>query len=320
MISLVIAFRNEALHIEQLLNSIVMQSLLEFEVLLIDDHSDDNSYMLVQSFINNYQGVISFNLIESTSNGKKNALLQGVEKSIGDCLVFSDADCILPSNFIESYFTIFSTSDAQFIIGSVLFSLSHYSPLVLFQEIEQVFMMSVFKYCANKNKPIGCSGANFGIYKKCFQKDISIDVSSGDDMFQLLKAKENELLFCAIDSIVETSPMKNFNDFLQQRLRWFRKMLFVKDVDITTNSIYILLLFLVVYVALFYSLISFFITIFSIITLFLLADFYLTKKTRIIAFFSPVIILLYPFYIALIFILNTSTKLKWKGRDVTHRG
>lgn len=318
MISLIVAFRNEALCIEDLLVSISNQSVQNFEVIMIDDHSNDVSINLINSFVNKYQGGISFKIIKSRYKGKKKAILQAVDESKGSFLAFTDADCILPNDFIYNYQCKLSQTNGQFFIGAVLFSAISLHPVVLFQEIEQVFIMSIFKFFAQQNIPIGCSGANYGIYKCYFNTDISLDVVSGDDMFQLLKAKENKLNFSFIDVVVKTKPMTSVSSLIQQRLRWSRKMKFVKDKDVNRSMILLFILFLFTFFT-YYSLGSL-ITYTVVFLLFLIADYSITKKVRLLSILSPFLVILYPFYILVLLFLNKTVTLKWKDRDIGLKG
>ena len=320
MISLIVAFRNEEKLIIDLLNSIIEQNKTDFEVVLVNDHSDDSSVTIVTSFIKSYQGNICFSYINSLSYGKKQAIIKGVEYSLGSFLVFTDADCLLPINFIESYQQKINDTDTSFIIGNVLFSPIVYKPIVLFQEIEQVFMMSLFKFFATINKPIACSGANYGIDKGIFNKDVSLEIASGDDIFQLLKAKQQNIVFSSIGSIVKTRPLLKCKALLQQRVRWYRKMNSVKDADITLSSVIVSALFLLVFILFIYSLSTAILALFFAGFLFIIADYYITKSIRFIAFFSPIVVIIYPLYLLLILILNKNTSLKWKDRAIGNKG
>ena len=50
-ISIIMPFKNESLHLEKAIESIINQSERNFELIAIDDHSTDNSYDLISSDI-----------------------------------------------------------------------------------------------------------------------------------------------------------------------------------------------------------------------------------------------------------------------------
>lgn len=320
MISLVVAYRNEETCINSLLDDIAKQTIDDFEVILINDSSDDTSLSIVNSFIKFYKGTIIFKSITSNSSGKKKAIIQGVESSSGDFLVFTDADCSLPSNFIESY--LIKTKDfyADFLIGSVLINSKAFSPIVIFQKIEQIFLQFFFKMSANLNMPIGCSGANYGIYKSLFSTNINVEVSSGDDMFQMQRSKQKKCKFSTIDTIVYTSPQFTLSSFIQQRLRWYRKMNSFKDKDITVFSVILLLLVLFIVLLTLYSFNSLIIAIILSMLIFAIAYYTINKSFSLMMLLSPLLVITYPFYLLFIFFLNNKISLKWKGRDLDENG
>src|SRR3989344_4341751 len=116
-ITVVIPFRNEAKNLPQLLDSIQSQSLEEFDLILIDDHSDDRSVEILKSF--NFREGIAFNLIiDWPGSGKKHALKFAIEKSGSNQIVSTDADCVFSKDWLKIFQQNFN-SDNTFIIGGV---------------------------------------------------------------------------------------------------------------------------------------------------------------------------------------------------------
>jgi glycosyltransferase involved in cell wall biosynthesis len=76
-VSVLIAARNEEKNIEKLLQSIYNQTFPKelYEVIIVDDHSEDDTKKIVNNFINNYKD-INIRLLEAESEGKKKAISQ----------------------------------------------------------------------------------------------------------------------------------------------------------------------------------------------------------------------------------------------------
>lgn len=99
-VSVIICAHNEAVNIRQYLPKVLAQKYPEFEVLVVNDNSTDETEeelkVLSQKCPN--LRVVEFSG-EKVSKGKKEALLFGIENAQHEHLVFADADCIPSSPF-----------------------------------------------------------------------------------------------------------------------------------------------------------------------------------------------------------------------------
>lgn len=88
-VSVLIPARNEALTLPQLLAALARQTLQPLEVIVIDDHSNDDTASLAAAA---GVSVLSSLPLPAGWCGKTWALQQGADRSRGDLLVFLDAD------------------------------------------------------------------------------------------------------------------------------------------------------------------------------------------------------------------------------------
>ena len=74
-VSVLIAVRNEEKNIVKLLQSLYNQTFPKefFEVIIVDDHSVDNTRKYIEEFINNHKD-INIKLLKAESEGKKKAI------------------------------------------------------------------------------------------------------------------------------------------------------------------------------------------------------------------------------------------------------
>ena len=102
-VSLVIAARNEAHNLEKLLNSIFNQNYTNFEVILVNDRSEDNSLEILEKFKNNNPAknfhFISIKEKPQNCNGKKYALHIGIKAAKNEIILLTDADCLPKDEF-----------------------------------------------------------------------------------------------------------------------------------------------------------------------------------------------------------------------------
>src|SRR5690349_12450920 len=93
-ISVVVSARNEEHTIGPLLRDLMGQQYQDFEVIIVDDHSDDNTRVSVEEVtrVDN-----RFRLIRNLGEGKKQAIASGVKAASKPIIVTTDADCRVES-------------------------------------------------------------------------------------------------------------------------------------------------------------------------------------------------------------------------------
>ena len=101
MISIIIPVYNVSLYIEQCLLSITMQTYSQFEIILIDDGSSDDSFQKCLDFKRKWKknDIIIF---KKENGGVTAARKDGLKFAKGDWVTFVDADDTLPPNALES--------------------------------------------------------------------------------------------------------------------------------------------------------------------------------------------------------------------------
>lgn len=87
---------------------------MQYEVIIVDDGSSDNSVNLVNAYIGQNR---NFKLIKNPHGGKANAVMTGMMQSKGEIILFTDMDQATPINQIEKFLPQFS-SGFDIVIGS----------------------------------------------------------------------------------------------------------------------------------------------------------------------------------------------------------
>lgn len=98
LVSVVVPVWNEESRVEKCLDSLSKQTFIDFEVIVVNDGSTDNSKKIIMEFCSKDS---RFNYYESkTNNGIGNALNLGFEKTKGDYLTWTSADSWVMENYI----------------------------------------------------------------------------------------------------------------------------------------------------------------------------------------------------------------------------
>ena len=122
-ISIIIPVYNVEPYIESCLQSVVQQTLTKgLECILVDDCGSDESMMVVDSFIKNYHGPISFQILHHDSNrGLSAARNSGLLAAQGEYIYFLDSDDeLLPNSIEDLYQTVQEHPGIDLVQGSYL--------------------------------------------------------------------------------------------------------------------------------------------------------------------------------------------------------
>lgn len=329
-VSIVIAFRNESNNLPFLIESLANLAYPKdhFEVILVNDNSTDDGENLALSLL--HATSLNFTLLESKKEGKKAALLLGANNAKHDYLLFTDADVIVPNNWIGAMITAL-TATGKMVCGPVLFQ-NENGFFNKWKQLEFIGLISSSSAYIVANKPIMANGANLLIAKSTYIKLIhQVDgkkYASGDDVFLLhrLHATEPGSISFAFNkaAIVATNSPSTLKALIHQRLRWASKAKGYKNKDSQFLSLFVFIYPLFLFL---FAVLSgwkyYFIPAFTVLlAVKLLTDYRFLKsclpffdKTEI-RYNYPLSILLHIFYILIIGSLSIFIKPTWKGRKV----
>jgi cellulose synthase/poly-beta-1,6-N-acetylglucosamine synthase-like glycosyltransferase len=236
-ISILIPARNEEDNILKCIDSILKNNYPknQFEIIVIDDHSEDKTPQLVteKSTKNVQVKLIELkNYIKLSENQpfKKRAIEAAINQAQGDLIVTTDADCLVQPNWLSLFAAFYEGGHKRFIAAPVCFH-NEKSGFERFQSLDYIGMMGVTGAGVHGHFTHMCNGANLAYEKKLYLEVggfKGIDhVSSGDDMLLMQKVARffpNDLGFLKnIEATVFTQAKPTVSEFLQQRMRWASK-------------------------------------------------------------------------------------------------
>lgn len=119
LVSIVICARNEERNIAQYLPAVLAQDYPNFEVVVVNDCSWDNTGDVLEEFAKRHKNVkvVTIKEDEYYQHGKKVALMLGIKGATHDLLLLTDADCTPASNqWLRQAVTRFNAG-ADFVLG-----------------------------------------------------------------------------------------------------------------------------------------------------------------------------------------------------------
>jgi glycosyltransferase involved in cell wall biosynthesis len=100
-VSIIIPARNEEASLASCVESLLVQSDVVFEIIVVNDHSTDRSREIASSFRN--VKVVDAPPLPPGWTGKNNAIIAGAAEARGEWLLFTDADTVhLPGSLVRA--------------------------------------------------------------------------------------------------------------------------------------------------------------------------------------------------------------------------
>lgn len=335
-VSIIVPCRNEEDNIESLLFGLANQDYPTalYEVIVVDDNSTDKTVEKINTLKIQYPkpSIATIEIHEENQRiaFKKKAINLGIEKSTGDLIITTDADCRVGNQWLSSVVGFYEFSKPKMIVGPVSF----HDEKTWFEKMQTLEFLSLVGITAGAisiGKPVMCNGANL-VYEKSAFFEVggfgNDQFSSGDDVFLMLKIKEfygnKSVRFLKNDTaFVLTKAKRSLNEFIHQRTRWASKNKGY-DLKILTISFTVFITNFLVIVGLFWGIFN--PEILRIMLMFILLKTLIelpvfigvvsfAKRTSLLLYGLP-LILFYPIYIIVAGIAGMISPYQWKGRRI----
>jgi len=248
--SVVIAARNEEENIRACLLSVLQQSINSdrYEVIVVDDRSTDSTAAVVSELMKEFP-TLRLVSVEKTPHGlspKKYAVSRGVHYAKNTIVAFTDADCIVPSGWLQTLDRHFSP-DIGLVQGITFYRYVTGINTVFFmlQSIDFLSHGIVAAAAIGAGLPLNSNANNFSFRMTAFKEAGGVldgigHVVSGDDDLLLQKVWRTRLwkISYMIESsgAVTTMPTRTFSAAFQQRARWGSKTVHYNPLQVTVLS------------------------------------------------------------------------------------
>lgn len=334
-ISVVIPVRDEEQNLPQLFKALLSQSVQDYEVVFVNDRSVDRSFDMLENFrmkrgervvvVNNAAAPIDI-------NSKQNALALGVDAAQGEILLFTDSDCVLPPDWIESMVRYFSDPKVGLVFGQV-FLRADRSFLQLYQRFDQLLINQWSSGTAGLGLASSCFGNNLAVRKTVveevggFRRLGYTLVEDAALIAAVAKKTDWKIRVSTIyQTIVQPKPQLSWRSFIIQHVRWNNGAFYHPDfqarVEYRFVTLFLIASLLFIPVAVFYPplfclpLASFV----SVSLMGLLAGirYYKNKVIYFIRFFPFTLFFLF-FYAFSVFMGILNLPLQWKGSELKSR-
>ena len=226
-VSVIVCSKNEAENLKKMVPKLLEQSYTNFEIVLINDASSDETLDVIESFQDQHSNIKLVNVENNEAfwGNKKYALTLGIKAASHDYLVFTDADCVPVSENWLCEITQQFSSTKKIIIGYGAYAKKKYSFLNLLIRFETLMAaIQSFSY-AKMGIPYTAVGRNLAYHREEFYRVSGfvnhMKIRSGDDDLFIKDAAtgKNTAICFSKESFTISQPKKTVGSWFQQKRR-----------------------------------------------------------------------------------------------------
>ena len=228
-LSVIICAKNEYSNLKKNLHLILEQDYPDFEVVVVNDASEDETHYLLKEFSEKYAHlkVINFKKNVNFFIGKKFPLAIGIRSAKNEFLILTDADCYPSSNqWLRNIQRNYDNEKTQIVLA--------YSPYVLEPTLinylirfETLYTAIQYFSLALCGMPYMGVGRNLSYRRSLFIKNKGFSshyhVCSGDDdiFINQVATKNNTCIEVDKEAQMFSFPKKSFVDWFKQKRRHY---------------------------------------------------------------------------------------------------
>lgn len=225
-VSIIVACRNEAENLRKYLPKLLKQQYHKFEIILVDDASQDETLSVMEQYAKKDEKVNYFSIpkTENYTGNKKNAITLAIQKASNEHLLFIDADCEPKSDNWVAKMSINFSKKKQLILGYGAYKKSSgwLNKLIRFETL--ITASQYFSY-AIAGIPYMGVGRNMAYTKSFFSKANGFrnheNIKSGDDdlIINQMATTENTAICWEKETHTISQPKTTFGDWFRQKRR-----------------------------------------------------------------------------------------------------
>jgi cellulose synthase/poly-beta-1,6-N-acetylglucosamine synthase-like glycosyltransferase len=227
--TVIVSARNEAENILACLQSLEALDYPEnlLEIIVVNDRSEDETEQIITEFIDQKPCFKYFKISKSIPDlsGKASAISQAIEQSQGEIIFITDADCVVPENWIKKTILYFA-GQVGMVAGFTLLNFSR-GTFNNIQNLDWAYLLSVAAGAAGLGIPLTCMGNNFAFRRSAYEMvggyhGVGFSVTEDFALLKAIARRTSWKIRFAIDRecLVKTKPMISWKDFFNQRKRW----------------------------------------------------------------------------------------------------
>ena len=237
-VSVLVPARNEQYALPRLLESFEKQETSDFEIVLVNDRSTDDTASIMEEFRRAHGDRVKVVTVEEApagGNPKQNALACGSAVAGGEIILMTDADCTVPPTWVERTVGFFANEQVGVVFGPVFpVDLSRW--LRQYQSFDHVFRYFYTAGSAGIGNATGGFGNNLAVRRQALDAvggfaGLRHSVTEDAELISQVRDQRRWLIraHTSPKATVHPEPQVTIGALLKQGLRWNTGALFAPD-------------------------------------------------------------------------------------------
>jgi len=236
-VSVIICAKNEAENLKKFLPRVLEQDYPSYEVIVVNDCSEDDSYKVLGEFLTKYPHLKVSTLTKDPRfpHSKKFAQFIGIKAASNETLLFTDADCYpVTDQWIKTMTSGFEPGK-EFVLGYGGY-IKTKGILNLYQRYESFFIAMQYMGMAIRGIPYMGVGRNMAYLKKVFMRNKGYGnythITSGDDDLFVNENAKPSTVSVEFRPVAHTRsvPASGLTEWVKRKLRHLSTARFYKPV------------------------------------------------------------------------------------------
>lgn len=243
-VSVIIAARNEEQNIRPCLESVSRLTYPKelLEVVVVNDHSMDGTEAIIREYARNFPFIKLHVATEGETQfkGKTNAVIQGIDITDGDIILFTDADCVVPGGWVEE--TVKYYNDERIGVVAGFTSLKSTRMFQAIQALDWFVLFSIAAAAIRLHFPVTAVGNNLSVRRKAYDavggyRKIPFSITEDYALFHAVTSRTAYHAKFPLDpgTLVQSLPCETWGELFRQKKRWFTGG---ADMDVKSISLF----------------------------------------------------------------------------------
>ena len=191
--SIIVPIYNSEKYLKECIDSVLAQTFNDYELILVDDGSTDNSRDICDFYSKKYEKILSFH---KSNSGQIATRCYGIEKSCGDFVIFLDSDDILSPKALQTINDVISKYSCDMLI----YNMERFKDNVNFKEQSNIQIN-----CIETRKELYKTILSDSIYNPLWIKAVRREFIPSKDYSSVYSLRHGEDLLQTLD-IIKNNP------------------------------------------------------------------------------------------------------------------
>ncbi|MFA6234713.1 MAG: glycosyltransferase [Bacteroidota bacterium] len=243
-VSVLVAARNEEENLDRCLESLAaLHYRGEMEIIVIDDNSTDSTPEIIDSWIDRIpqlQPMHSEGQVHGL-RGKANAIAQAIESSKGEIILTTDADCMVPPDWVEE--TVKRYDDRTGCVCGYTFIKNH-SVFSGMQALDWAYLLTIASAGVGWGYALSAVGNNMSFRRRAYDDvggyhGVGFSVTEDFALFKAIAYKTDWIIRYPANpaAVVWSEPCADLQELYRQKRRWGRGGLDIHPIGFAIMSI-----------------------------------------------------------------------------------